>query len=114
VTARCRAPRLDNASIDDASSIWSRANTQDLTANTYTLQGGVVAVGVNFTRINADDGDAGTLDTFATIGNNADIGQDESVGTVTVEADSTVTAYAETIGVSVGLGAVGFNFSLST
>ncbi|MBI3917574.1 MAG: hypothetical protein HY322_11275 [Betaproteobacteria bacterium] len=103
---------LGGASIDDASSVLVKAtNTQDLTANTYTLQGGVVALGVNFTRISADDGDASTLDTYATIGNGADIGETQSVGTVTVEATSTIDAYAETVGVAIGLVAGGFNFS---
>ena len=66
---------------------------------------------MNFTRIAADDGDANTLDTFATIGGNAQIGQTTSVGTVTVQADSTVDIDSQTVGVAIGVGAVGLNFT---
>jgi hypothetical protein len=98
------------ASVDDAATLTvSASNFQDYEAETYSLAFGGVAVGVNFSRMVLDDGAAN--ETVARIGNNVQIGQTQAVGTVTVTAESNVTAVGETYAAVVGAGAIGLNFN---
>ncbi|MEL6550929.1 MAG: hypothetical protein AAFQ54_11870 [Pseudomonadota bacterium] len=111
-TSAQRAEISDGAVVNDASSLSVMAdNEQDVSSTTFTVQGGVIAAGVNFSRLNLDDGNSGTGDTVARIGNNVQIGQTEAVGDVNVKANSTIDAESETTAVGFGGVAVGFNFS---
>ena len=112
----------NNAKIRDASQVDVLAtNVQSADADTFTVGGGAVAAGVNFSRLNLNNKDDAiadntkTFDTHARIGDNVELGDPmdaaEEVGAVNVKANSTIDATNDTIAVSFGLGAVGINFA---
>ena len=70
--------------------------------------GGGVALGVTYT-----DGTIGGS-TKATIGDNVNIGQTDTVNSLTMTADSTVLADGDTVGVAGGIIAASMNFSFLT
>ena len=102
----------DGGSVDGASLLSVTAtNDQDWDTATYSVVAGAAAVGVNFSRLNLDDGDASTDETIARIGTGAEIGQTEQVGAVSILANSIVDADSTTYGVTAGLVGVGINFA---
>jgi len=66
----------------------------------------------SFVKINV--GNDSVTDTSALIGSNVDIGQaeDNTVGNISVNAVSTISAHAEANGISAGIGAFSTNFAL--
>ncbi len=101
---------LNNADVIRASSVLVSANNvQDFHGHSGQLSSGAVGAGAAFVVIDIDNGSA--TDTRAFIGNNTDIGQAGTVGSVTVTAASTVTGYAQTEALSAGIGAMTGNFA---
>ncbi|MCB9929003.1 MAG: hypothetical protein H6844_06280 [Alphaproteobacteria bacterium] len=110
----------DGAVIRDAASLAVTAVTdQDINVINVGIQVGFAAIGVSFSQVNADDGNANTVETLARIGDNADIGlavgmDDNEVGNITVEANATSDVIVEVYAGAAGVGAGSFNFGFAT
>ena len=101
---------LNNATIIRAGSVLvSAVGDQNLHGHAGQLSIGAVGAGAAFVIIDVDNGSA--TDTRAFIGSNVEIGQSGTVGSVSVSAASTVTAYAQTEALAGGIGAMAGNFA---
>lgn len=101
----------NNADILSADSVSvSATGDQTLYGETGQVSAGAVAVGASFVKISVGNDTA--TETQAYIGNSVDIGQSSgTVGSVSVSAESTITAEAKTLGLAAGVGAFTVNFA---
>jgi Ca2+-binding RTX toxin-like protein len=101
----------NNAAILAADSVSvSATSNQTLYGETGQVSTGAVAMGASFVKVSV--GNDSAVETQAFIGDNVDIGQSTgSVGSVSVSATSDITAKAETLGLSAGIGAFTVNFA---
>ncbi|MBK5565795.1 LEPR-XLL domain-containing protein [Ensifer sp. SSB1] len=112
-TSRVQARLLDGTVVDGASLLSvSASNTQDFDVTTTGIQIGAVAAGASYVDLNIGDTDDSTIESLATIGAGSQIGQTDAVGAITVHADSTVDAKAETFALAGGALGLSFNFAL--
>ena len=85
---------------------------QTFSVLTPTVTLGAVAVGASFTKLTVDNPSSGVAETWAYIGDNAQIGQGAGVvGGVSINANSTIDATGTAFGLSVGAIAGSINFS---
>ncbi len=112
-TSRVQARLLDGTVVDGASLLSvSASNTQDLDVTTTGIQAGLLAAGASYVDLNIGDTDDSTIEALATIGSGSQIGQTDTVGAITVHADSTVDAKAKTFALAGGALGLSFNFAL--
>ncbi len=110
-TSTAHAFIADGATIDNAGSIFITATSnQTLDAFTTSVQGGAAAIGASFTRIAI--GNSSATDTYAGIGSNVMIGQGSgSVGDITIQAKSRISATLDTFAMAGGVVGLTFNFA---
>ncbi len=100
------AKLLSGTSVNDASAVNVLAtSTQKISALTIGAATGAGATGASFTRTDIHG------KTVAEIGNNAQLGQEDAIGSMTVAATSTIDADTRVFAAAVGGVAVSFNFA---